>query len=554
MPLKNELTLMKPYLFVLFVILLLSSSNSYSRNYQNPDSLLNVLRTTKEDSTRVKAYINLSTYFLYEDINRAEAYLDTALFIASKKHLKKYEDMIPYIFGNIYFLKGDYKLSLDFFLRYLKIQEEKNNKKGIAKAYAGIGTVHYSQKNLDKALSFYQKALDIFNQIELKGKELSNKSRIINNIANIYGDRNEDQKALKYYKLAYSNAKRYNDIVNQGNICNNIGKLFLKMNMRDSAFVYFNEGLQIRKKGHDLVGLAKSYKNLGKFYYETKEYDRAITYLQKAYEIANKTGELITIVEINEMLAELYGKTNRYELAYKHLKSAEFAKDSLFNATMTKELARKELRFEYEKKKKHYQLEQQKKEFRLYIVTALLSFTVIIIGLLYFLSRSKEKSNILQRENLKLEKQNLEKELEIRNKELTTNVMYLVKKNEFLNQISKELLSLKDKISDDSNKQLVQTLVYDIQHSKDTDVWDEFEIRFQKVHSGFYDKLNSKFPGLSANEKKLCAYLRLNMTTKEIAALLHRNEKSVAVARSRLRKKLNLTNTDIELVSFLSNL
>jgi tetratricopeptide (TPR) repeat protein len=545
---------MKPYLFVLFVILFFPPLNSYSRNDQNSDSLLNVLRTTNKDSIKVKAYINLATYFLYEDINRAEAYLDTALFIASKKHLKKYEDIIPYIFGNIYFLKGDYKLSLDFFLRYLKIQEEKNNKKGIAKAYAGIGTVHYSQKNLDKALSFYQKSLDIFNQIELQDTDLSNKSRIINNIANIYGDRNEDQKALDHYKLAYSNAKRSGDIVNLGNICNNIGKLFLHMNMRDSAFVYFNEGLEIRKKGHDFVGLAKSYKNLSKYYYETKDYDKAIEHLLKAYDLSNKTGELITIVEINELLAELYEKTNQYELAYKHLKSAEYAKDSLFNATITKEIARKELQFEYEKKEKLFQLEQQKKEFRLYIITAVLSFIVIIIGLLYFLSRSKEKRNILQRENLKLEKQNLEKELEIRNKELTTNVMYLVKKNEFLNLISKELLSLKEKISDDNNKQLVQTLIYNIQHSMDSDVWDEFEIRFQNVHSGFYDKLNSKFPGLSANEKKLCAYLKLNMTTKEIAALLHRNEKSIAVARSRLRKKLHLTNTDIELVSFLSNL
>jgi DNA-binding CsgD family transcriptional regulator len=97
-------------------------------------------------------------------------------------------------------------------------------------------------------------------------------------------------------------------------------------------------------------------------------------------------------------------------------------------------------------------------------------------------------------------------------------------------------------------------IIFDIQRSMDSEIWKEFEVRFQQVHSEFYKKLNKQFPDLSANEKKLCAFLRLNMSTKDIAALLHRSENSISVARTRLRKKLNITNTDIELINFLTNL
>ena len=87
-----------------------------------------------------------------------------------------------------------------------------------------------------------------------------------------------------------------------------------------------------------------------------------------------------------------------------------------------------------------------------------------------------------------------------------------------------------------------------------TDIWKDFEERFREVHKEFYNKVNIQFPNLTENEKKLCALLRLNMTTKEVATITHQNPNTIEVARTRLRKKLGLSNKDISLVSFLSNL
>ena len=159
----------------------------------------------------------------------------------------------------------------------------------------------------------------------------------------------------------------------------------------------------------------------------------------------------------------------------------------------------------------------------------------------------------LFRRNYELEKQNLEKELEIKNKELTTNVMYLIRKNELIKQIAEELTANSQAFKKE-NQELIRRIVRDLDKAQQSDIWDEFEIRFQQVHNAFYEKLMQINPELSLNERRLCAFLRLNMTTKEVASITGQSVRSIEVARTRLRKKLNLTNSDTSLSDFLSRI
>ncbi len=85
-------------------------------------------------------------------------------------------------------------------------------------------------------------------------------------------------------------------------------------------------------------------------------------------------------------------------------------------------------------------------------------------------------------------------------------------------------------------------------------MWEEFELRFKEVHSGFYDRIQDAYPNLSLNERRLCAFLRLDMTTKEIAAITGQTTRAVEMARIRLRKKMNLTKTDTSLFEILSSM
>ena len=79
-------------------------------------------------------------------------------------------------------------------------------------------------------------------------------------------------------------------------------------------------------------------------------------------------------------------------------------------------------------------------------------------------------------------------------------------------------------------------------------------IKIDGIEPGKYRNLNEKFPNLTENEKKLCALLRLDMNTKDIASITRQNPSSIEVARTRLRKKLNISNTDISLNNFLAKL
>lgn len=131
--------------------------------------------------------------------------------------------------------------------------------------------------------------------------------------------------------------------------------------------------------------------------------------------------------------------------------------------------------------------------------------------------------------------------------------MYLLKKNEFNSEISSRLMELKKQMKK-TDQDIIQKIIIDIKNAQDDDIWKEFEVRFSQVYNDFYERLNSKYPDLTLNEKRICAFLRLNMTTKEICALTRQSYNSLNVARARLRKKLNIQNEDINLVTFLENI
>jgi DNA-binding CsgD family transcriptional regulator len=82
------------------------------------------------------------------------------------------------------------------------------------------------------------------------------------------------------------------------------------------------------------------------------------------------------------------------------------------------------------------------------------------------------------------------------------------------------------------------------------DDWDSFAQNFDAVHNEFLSRLKAKHPNLSPSDLKLCAYLKLNLTTKEIAPLLNISVRGVEISRYRLRKKLDLAN-DVNLNDFM---
>ncbi len=148
----------------------------------------------------------------------------------------------------------------------------------------------------------------------------------------------------------------------------------------------------------------------------------------------------------------------------------------------------------------------------------------------------------------------LEVEIKYKNQELATTTLHLVQKAEILLTVQEALGQIRQKNTDAAvNKEiqhLLNLLNFDVKLDED---WEHFAHHFDQVHVDFLKQLRDHFPQLSASDFKLCAYLRMNLSTKEIAPLLNISVRGVEGSRYRLRKKLNLPN-DANLTEFILSL
>ncbi len=189
-----------------------------------------------------------------------------------------------------------------------------------------------------------------------------------------------------------------------------------------------------------------------------------------------------------------------------------------------------------------------------------LLFVIILSGLLLIPRQQYQKSTALletekknteqEMENLKREtereleaikREQLETEILFKNKELAMSTMHLLQKNQTLTAIRTEVEKNLSKIKDPNAKKEVKKII-SLLRSDDRleDDWSNFSLHFDQAHHNFLKRMKAKYPQLTPKDQKLCAYLRMNLTTKEIAPLLNISVRGVEIARYRLRKKIEL--------------
>jgi len=159
--------------------------------------------------------------------------------------------------------------------------------------------------------------------------------------------------------------------------------------------------------------------------------------------------------------------------------------------------------------------------------------------------------NKTESELVALRNEKLEAEINFKNSELASSAMHLVKKGELLTKIKIELTQVMKGFDNPEAvtdlKKMIKTLSEDDNIDKE---WENFTKHFDKVHSDFVAGLKEKHPSITGNELKLCAYLRMNLSTKEIAQLMNISVRGVEISRYRLRKKLGIPS-DINLFDYL---
>ena len=307
---------------------------------------------------------------------------------------------------------------------------------------------------------------------------------------------------------------------------------------------YYN-GPDVMLETRIQLGLGKSYLGLG----DKKNGKSA---LSKAFALSVENDLYDVIQEASERLSSLEEEEGNYDKALQYYSSFKSASDTLINKENLKELAIKETEYRFEEKERTQRLEleksREKQQAQQIAIVSLVILGILIIAIILLVYRLQ----VLKSRKVKLENEKLEVDLKYKNRELAASVLQMMKKNELLMHIVPRL----KKVALSSPKSLngeLNSVIKDIEFDSKEIGWNEFELRFKEVHSEYYEKLTEEFPNLTKNEQRLCAFLKLKMTTKEISSITFQSEHSINVARSRMKKKMGITDNK-RLLQYLSQL
>lgn len=505
----------------------------------------NISNQTNYTRGKINSMIKLSYYYF-----RSSEYVKSMEFAQAAKELSEdlnYKRELAYslrLLGTIFNEFSDFDKSSSYFFRSLKLFEEIGLKEGIALVMGDIGLDFYYQQDFKKSLEYHNKSLAL--AIELDN--LSIKKKQYNNIAAIYGDQLQNDSAIYYLTKAMVINNELNDHLGVGTNIMNIGYNEMNMGAFEKALVSFQNSLDIFLKLSNRSRIAENHLNFGFCYKELHQFDEGIKHFQMALYLGKDLRYFRIVYLASQALDEIYThEKHNIDSAYKYLTLEKLANDSIFVSMKNKQISKLELQYLFEKREfERKQIQQAKDNLMLIIILGLISGVLILI---LYLSRFRLKSK-----NAILEKGKIKTELDIKKRELSVNLISLIRKNEMLSEISDELINLEQSARGLEAKEILEFISKKLRSGTDNKMFEEFSSQFQEVHAGFYESLLRLFPDLTQNELKLCAYLRLNMSTKDISELTGQQFASIDKARYRLRKKLGISNSETNLVSFLSQI
>ncbi|MDX9854097.1 MAG: tetratricopeptide repeat protein [Tenuifilaceae bacterium] len=479
-----------------------------------------------------------------EAINKYHASLDLSKTLENNKK----EAFIHIKLSRLYRVVANYNDAMTHAISALELYGSEKDSTGIPHAYTNIGNVYRYLKDYNRAIDYYFKALGDGERF-LEKRDIAS---IYNNIGICFKQKKEYDLALNYYEKSYKIYSSINDLAGTASYYNNSASIYLLQGKNNMAIVNINKALQLRKVIGDKRNEANSFISLGRYYTITKEYDKAIEYFQKGLNIVTKLGLPDKQQDYYKRLSEVYDSMNQPSKALAYYKQYVVTRDSVLDHHKSIEISRLELKYSIEKQ--NYLKSTQKEKRDLQIIIYSLTFILLLLVLFIILLYMRKRLMTQKVENIMLIKDNkrIKEDLQSKNREIATYSLSAIQKNSVVTTIVERIKNYIPKMSNEGKGKLYD-LIKEIEAESNANIWDEFEIRFLQVHPSFYDNITKTFPDLSQNERRLCALLKLDLSTKEISAITGQNPHAINVARTRLRKKLDLVKDTRNLSDFLSH-
>ncbi|MEA3448812.1 MAG: tetratricopeptide repeat protein, partial [Bacteroidota bacterium] len=473
--------------------------------------------------------------------------------------------------GLLLVAKGEMAKATEYYYKAIRYFERSQNKSGTADVCNNLGVVHSHFGQNDIAMDYYFKALDLFKQTDDK----QGRAQVLNNIATLYKEGEKTDTSLNYLLKAVNILRQINHPTDIATAYMNIGVLYSEKEVPDSNMYYLNLAEKHFEMQNNKRGLSSVYHYKSQHHYKYHRIEKAEQFALSAVDIRKDIGNMEALANSKKLLADIYAAQNDYAKAYKTQSEYQQLKDSISEREM--ELKFSELKLKYEsatKDKAILLLKKEAQERRNYntILIIVASGLVVFSVLLFYAFRTKSrllKSNrkyyeqqqtlnklnmekqeaenrLLEEEvkrkeeSMKLEKENYQADIEHKSRELLTSAMHLVNKNKILASIRDSL----DDISinaDAAFRNNARKIIAEIDKTIHVDSdWEQFKMHFEQVNSGFFEKLEAEYPNLTRSDMKICAYLKINLSTKEIAQIMNVSPGSVHKRFYRLRRKMEL--------------
>ncbi|MDR0348607.1 MAG: tetratricopeptide repeat protein [Tannerella sp.] len=466
---------------------------------------------------------------------------------------------------------GMWNRSLNFYFEALNLAETHNFESQKAMAYNNIGAIYYNRGELEKAKDYFLRAIEINKKSGMKGELFNN----YNNLGGIYIKDKDYNKALETSLLAIQQLDDENDVYLYYFMQNNIASIYLLKNNPNLAISYLLNAKEQQIKHEFNTDLVRTYASLSRAFEMIGMKDSARLYMEKSMQQVQLINNKHVESQIQQDMAAYYERNGNIEKAYAALKNVLQINDSISHVDSQQKMNDLEKMYLADKKIRETELEianitlQKLASDRLWIISASIAILLIIV-VLYLINYSKDKEKERKNEELLLQHQaelherekelQKQKELDLndtidkKNRELASYTLYRIKSNEFISDIKDDLKQLLLELNpkDRRNREQIRHLINKLHQQHSTDNWEEFGYYFEKVHPSFYHNLEERYPDLTIKEKRLCAFLKLGLSSKEISAITFKEVRSVESARNRLRKKLGI-NPEDSLTDFLQN-
>ncbi len=484
---------------------------------------------------------------LYNQAGQADSarkYLEIALAIDTERSNWQGMTKTMYDMGVLYLREDKYDLALKYLLQATAYQAEKGDDFRLAHSLNVIGNIFYEKDSLQKAAGYYHQSAALARKITNKSIELN----AYNNLSAVFCKQPFMFDSTAFYvKKGLVLAQELRDTTNLLSLNHNLGIAYLTFGDAKRAIKHLMVAHEFVPSVNRPIIHARLLISTGKAYTILGNLEEARNLLNKAADISQQIHSLSSRADAFLQLSHLDSVQGNYFEALHHYQLSTMLRDSIYNRQAANRFA--ELTFMQESTQKALEfelLERKEKYTRIALIFVII--TSILLGLaasllvLYMQKRkiTSEQQMIIHRE----ESEKKQAMLETHQNELTNKAISLIKAEDLIKDLRKDISGIIRHAGHGSPQELKGLLTKIKREEKNNELWDDFASRFNELHDNFITKLLSKYPTLSPSEIRMCDMLRMQLTTKEIAELTRRSDRTIEYTRTNIRKKMKLNSCD----------